>query len=272
MTDRVSEPLASGPSFYRPEGGGFVATGWTRGPWNDLHQHGGPPTALLGRSLEEHVAGADPPLQLVRVTFDFLRPVPLGLVSLHTEDARPGARVRLVAAVLRVDGEEVLRASGLFLRKTRLLLPELPGVGWAPPRPPASLSAMPSPFASAGESYIDAMELRVAEGIWGKGPKKVWMRPRLPLVAGEPLTPLSRVLLVADSGNGVSPVLDPREKIFVNPDLVVSLARLPEGEWVCLDASTAIEPVGIGLATTRLFDERGPFGVGAQSLFVADRA
>jgi hypothetical protein len=36
------------------------------------------------------------------------------------------------------------------------------------------------------------------------GPVRVWARPRMPLVEGEDNTPLTRVLLAADSGNGLS--------------------------------------------------------------------
>ena len=43
------------------------------------------------------------------------------------------------------------------------------------------------------------------------------------------------------------------------------LKRLPEGEWVGLDAVTYPEPHGIGLADTVLWDERGRLGRGARS-------
>ena len=49
------------------------------------------------------------------------------------------------------------------------------------------------------------------------------------------------------------------------------LHRLSQGEWVCLDAVTLPEPKGIGMADTRLLDERGPIGRAAQTLLVAER-
>lgn len=49
------------------------------------------------------------------------------------------------------------------------------------------------------------------------------------------------------------------------------LYRYPIGEWVCLDAKTSIDADGIGLADTALFDQSGPVGRSAQSLFVAAR-
>ena len=80
---------------------------------------------------------------------------------------------------------------------------------------------------------------------------------RVPLVEGEEPTPLVRVMAAADSGNGVSATLDWNEWLFINTDLTVHLHRMPEGEWVCLDAVTIPEPNGIGMADTRLSDERG---------------
>jgi hypothetical protein len=82
---------------------------------------------------------------------------------------------------------------------------------------------------------------------------------------------LQRVLALADSGNGVSSELDPREWWFINPELSVHLHREAEGEWVCLDAQTQVSEGGVGLATSVLSDARGPIGVGAQSLLVARR-
>lgn len=89
------------------------------------------------------------------------------------------------------------------------------------------------------------MEYRFLEGAFREpGPAKVWMRMRCPLVAGEEPSPLSRVLVAADSGNGVSATLDWRRYLFINVDLSVHLERMPEGEWVCLDAVTLPEPTG----------------------------
>jgi hypothetical protein len=102
------------------------------------------------------------------------------------------------------------------------------------------------------------------------GPATVWMRMRHPLVPGESPSPLSRVLIAADSGNGVSAALDFRTWRFINPDLTVYLLRYPAGEWVALEASTTVAD-GIGLADTTLHDEQGPIGRSAQALFVDRR-
>ena len=96
----------------------------------------------------------------------------------------------------------------------------------------------------------------------------MWFRLRVPVVGGEEPSPLQRVLVAADFGNGISSVLDYERFVFINPDLTIYLHRLPIGEWVCLEAVSRVEPQGIGLAESRLWDERGLIGRSLQSLLV----
>jgi hypothetical protein len=81
---------------------------------------------------------------------------------------------------------------------------------------------------------------------------------------------LCRVLIAADSGNGVSAVLDFHNWRFINPDLTVYLLRHPVGEWVALEAATTAAD-GVGLADTTLHDEQGPIGRSAQALLIDRR-
>jgi hypothetical protein len=116
------------------------------------------------------------------------------------------------------------------------------------------------------------MEYRFVHGDFAdRGPAVVWMRMRQPLVDREEPSPLARVLVAADSGNGVSATLDWGSYLFINVDLTVHVHRPLVGEWVCLDAITIPEPGGVGLADTALYDEQGPVGRAAQTLLVAER-
>ncbi len=63
----------------------------------------------------------------------------------------------------------------------------------------------------------------------------------------------------------------PLEYLFINTELSVHLFRLPVGEWLCLDAVSRIEPNGVGMAESILWDELGRIGRGNQSLLVAPR-
>jgi hypothetical protein len=183
---------------------------------------------------------------------------------------REGASVTVVEAVLTGDDDrEYMRAQAVCVRTAPGSAPAVTADGHIPG--PEALVTTPIPFGSE-IGYHTGMETRwVAGAFTTPGPATVWFRMRRPLVAGEPVDPLSRVLTAADSGNGVSSVLDLRGYLFINPELTVHLRRYPVGEWVCLDAVTTIDPDGIGLAETALHDAGGPIGRGAQSLFVRAR-
>ena len=93
----------------------------------------------------------------------------------------------------------------------------------------------------------------------------------MPLVAGEEPTPLQRTLVAADVGNGISAPLDYRRYVFINVELTVHLERMPEGEWVAVDATTLPRPSGIGTAESVLSDRVGRIGRAAQTLVVNQR-
>jgi hypothetical protein len=91
------------------------------------------------------------------------------------------------------------------------------------------------------------------------------------LVEGEEPSPLQRTMVIADVGNGISAVLDWRKYIFINVDLTVNLERLPEGEWICVDAVTRPRPNGIGSAESELSDRSGRIGRAIQTLLFSAR-
>lgn len=256
-------------SFFRKADDGFAATELTRGPWSPEHQHAGPPAALIGRAVEAALPD-DTPMQVARMTLEILRPVPIAELSVAVETIHAGRKLRLLDAELQSGGKTLIRARALAIRTADVPVPPAPDRG-EPPVPPDAAAAFQFPFFTGDAGYHTAMEVRIARGEFGRGPVAAWMRMRVPLVAGETPSPLQRVLTAADSGNGISLVLDVRRHSFVNPDLTVYLHRYPAGEWVCLDAVTTPQSHGIGLADTRLYDEQGPIGRGVQSLIIQER-
>jgi hypothetical protein len=256
-------------AFYVPEGGEFVSSELTRGPWDPGSQHAGPPAALIARELERTTPEG---WFIGRITFEVLRPVPIAPLRVQTEVLRPGKSVELLSAtLLDRSGEALVRALAWRLGERETALP----VGLPrSPAPPGPAEATEKPFFDTGwdVGYHTAMDYRFVSGSFRElGPATVWMRMRQPLVAGEEPTALQRVLAAADSGNGVSATLDLARYIFINVDLSVHLHRLPAGEWVCLDAITLPEPNGVGLADTALHDEGGPIGRALQTLLVRER-
>lgn len=256
------------PAFFIPDGDRFVATESTRGPWSRDYQHGGPPAALLTRALE-HLAGGG--VLLARLTFDFVRPVPIAPLTVRAEMLRAGAKVRRLQAVLTTaDGTPLVQASAVAMRMADVL-PATIGDGGPGPLPVERAAPFQFHFFPDPVGYHTAMETRIASGTWGEGPVVAWMRPRVALVEAEIASPLQRLLIAADSASGVAVVLEPAHHTFVNADLTVAVHRLPEGEWVCLDAATVAEAHGIGLTRARLWDARGAFGVSLQACLAERR-
>jgi Thioesterase-like superfamily len=256
-------------AFYVPDGAGFAATEHTRGPWSLQHQHAGPPAALMARALEQLLAGSG--MRLVRITVDLLSPVPIASLEVAASVVRAGRKVQRLEATVAAGGRPVCRASVLAIRVADVPLPPRPEAPLTPPPPPDVSEPIRLPFFVDAVGYHTAVETRVARGRWGHGPAAVWLRPRVVLVAGEALTPLQRVMVAADSGNGVAISLDPARFTFVNADLTVTIEREPEGDWVCLDAATRSHPNGSGLTETLLWDGRGVVGRGLQTLVIEPR-
>jgi hypothetical protein len=253
-------------AFYERDGDVFVPSELTRGPWDPGTQHAGPPAALLARAVEAEG------LQIGRITVEILRPVPLAPLAVTRRVVRPGRNVELVEAVLaEAEGaqRELARALAWRLRPQAGVAAGDPG---PPPRGPEAGRTVP--FFPTGQAvgFHTAMDIRFVEGAFTEpGPAVVWMRMRVPLVAGEPTSPLARVLVAADAGNGVSATLDYRRFVFINTELTVHLLREPDGDWVRLDAVTHVGAPGVGLAESALSDARGRIGRAAQTLLVRPR-
>lgn len=260
-------------AFYIADGETFTPTLWTRGPWSPDAQHAGPVAALAGRALE---LAAPSPLRVSSFRLEIFRPISAVLpMRIATEVVRDGAKVRYVTASVRSGDDEVARAAAWCLRARDGEAAEVNREAVPYPSPAQTevfdmAARWPgAPYFNKEEAYGTAMELRFVRGTFFEpGPAAAWMRPTIDLVEGEEISPLQRVLAAADSGNGISMQLDVTRSIFVNVDLHVALIAPPAGEWICLDARTRVDPAGIGLAESIIWDEARLIGRGAQCLFV----
>ncbi len=257
-------------AIYLPDGDDrFVPTELARGPWDPGAQHGGAPAALLARAIEQ--VESEQPMAVTRLTYELLRPVPLAPLDVRTRVIRPGRRVQLIEASLVAAEQEVCRVTALRIRSADVPAP--------PPREGANRPSGPQESADEvartdwGTSFAStAMEIRFAAGVFvDVGPAFAWFRLRVPLVAGEQPTPLQRLVAAGDFGNGIAAAVPWETHLFINPDLTLYVERLPEGEWVGLDAETRTAGAGTGVSESVLHDERGRVGRALQSLYVAER-
>ncbi len=257
----------STPPVFEGSDGRFVATEFGRGPWDPNALHGGAPAALLMRAFERLPAPEG--LSLARVTYELLRPVPVGPVEITAEISRSGRRVQLLEGSIFANGTEVVRARALRIHRADAgngALPDAP----PPPGPetgvPAKVNVPHRPMFA-----FDAIEIRFVAGAWGGGPSTAWFRLRSPIVAGETPSSLQRLAAAGDFGNGMSSVLSWDDFLYINADLTLYIEREPTGEWICLESLTRIARDGIGVAESVLYDERGRVGRAIQALLVAPR-
>lgn len=259
-------------AVFIPGGDGhFQATELARGPWDAEAQHGGAPAALLMAAFEALPAPED--LAISRVTYEFMRPIPLGGLEVRAEVIRPGRRVQLLEGVLfDPNGLELIRARALRIQPAAPEATEAP----APPRaggPQEGHRDSPRTLDDDLRAFgTDAMDIRFVAGAFrDPGPATAWFRLRVPLIAGRENSPLQRLAAAADFGNGIASVLPWDEWLFINPDLTLYIERAPSGEWICLDARTQIAQGGVGTAEGVLYDNTGRVGRATQALLVARR-
>ena len=263
----MSEPL------FQAHGQSSAPSAHTRGPWDARSQHGGAPAALLAREIERLEPGAA--MVVARITYEFLGAVPIEPLTVNAQVVRPGRRLQLVEAELCAGGRPVVRARAVRLRRADIDLPEIARAPAGLPDP-GPQTATPEPFpADTGDEGFSrtGLEIRWSSGSYAEpGPARAWFRFARRLVGDEPVSALQTTVAAADFGNGISRVLGFDSHLFVNTDLTVLLHRAPHGEWVMLDSVTVIDPIGAGTARSDLYDIAGAVGLGAQTLFVEERA
>lgn len=254
----------------------YSSSALTRGPWHPEHQHAGPPIALVCRAIEQ--AALEHGLtHIARLTANLLRPVTIGELAIGVAADYVGRNAGHFSARLLADGKEVARFTALALRECEVAFPDtLAGKLRHHPAPPTPLSPEQSPvasfpFAGLHVGYADLVETRIARGRFFNGPCAAWFRLRRPLLDAEDPSAYQRVAVAADSGNGISAMLDFATFLFVNSDLTINLLRRPRGEWICVDARTHLGPDGCGLTESALFDLDGLVGRATQSLLIRRR-
>jgi len=266
------------PVFLR-DGDRFLPTDSAGSPWGPKVLHGGPPAGLLARTIEH--ATPDPELQVARLTIDLLRPVPKAPLTTETRVVREGKRIAVLEASLLAEGVEVSRASALLLRRSDVALPThvLPPPRWVASHEGVPATSIGSVLTAEGKvppsrfgelkGFHTTVEVRRVAGEGGRG--TAWIRIPVPFVAGEETSPLVRLAATSDFGNALG-YIRPAESVgFINADISLHLHRLPEGEWICLEAQSCAQEYGLGLVESVVHDTHGPIGRVTQALIVNQR-
>ncbi len=254
------------PVSAQSNGETFVATQLTSGPWRPDAQHGGPPSALLGRALGRLL---DPGQFLARVSIELVKGVPLGKLCVQSSRERVSGRVWHGIAEMFHGDVLVARGRGLILLGGEVPEPEWRPLETAPVLPTTAPAVPPAWTQESAELcyHRDAVDHVFERGSFDiPGDAIDWVRLRYPLVDGEETTGTCRALAAADFGSGISAIYDYENFGLINADVDVSFLRPMVGEWVRLHATTRVGPQGTGLCVTELSDTDGYFATASQAL------
>jgi hypothetical protein len=123
-------------------------------------------------------------------------------------------------------------------------------------------SVWPGGFIASAEAYRLERE---------PGRAAYWVRPKVELIDGEPVSALARAAGLIDIANGMTVRASPDEVLFPNIDVTAHFFNQPTGDWLGFDTFVSFGSGGVGLTHSVLHDEDGPIGVLSQVLTVRPR-
>ena len=235
-----------------------------QGAWRAEEMHMAAVSGLLMHEVQAHETTAG--LRVGRLSYDILGTLWSGELEVVTRTIRPGRTIELVESVLHARGRAVLA-----LRAWLLSASDTAAVAQLPDEalPPRTESVQDGALSGWDGGYIASLSgVTVAGHAAGHG--RVWLTTDVDMVAGETTTDLVRLIGLTDAANGIAPALPARPGgwFFPNVDLQIHLFRQPSGSWLGLAGQVTVGPDGVGLTSTVLHDDDGPFAHVEQTLTV----
>jgi len=254
----MSEPQ---PYYTALSGARFESTVHAQGAWNPHEQHMAPVSGILTHCLEAFQPRTE--LRMARIGFDILGQIPGGEFEVVTSMLRPGRTIELVQAELIAAGRTAVRATAWRLQRSDTR--SVAAVEDAP-MPARDGASEPVPLTDWPGGYVRSIDVYPVSG-HRAGRGSVWLRTPHPLIADAPFSEFAALIGLVDTTNGVAVRVPPgSEYAFPNVDLQIHLYREPAGRWLGLQNSVSFGSDGIGLTSSVLHDESGPFGRAEQIL------
>lgn len=254
---------APADAYFHGTDTGFLPTGAAASPWENDKLSGVAMGGLLAHVIATQVDA--PGMNVARLTIDILGTAPRAETATRLRITREGRRLKMVEAEIGPEGRVAARATAIFVRDAAT-----PAVSSAAGYPPPD--RFPPTAASSRPALVNASERRIVYGNpRDPGPGAMWFRTKIPLVAGEPLSPLVRAAMLGDMGSAIGSSLSVRDFTFANTDIALQFLRMPQGEWQLIDAVTESAGNGHAFVTSSFHDSAGLYARGHQLLFVDPR-
>lgn len=256
--------MDSAAYFERLDSRTFRPTEHASGAWNATEQHISPALGLMVHCIElDQTARRDDDLRLGRLSCDIYGTVPMESFKITVDVLRPGRTIELVRASMTHGGRTIVEARAWYLRQMNSS--DIAGQHFEtlPPReemPAFDLTTVwPGGLIASAEMHSTDRE---------PGYSRSWIKPRVPLLADEKVSPVAAAAGLLDIANGIAVRSDAASVMFANIDLTAHFFRHPTTRWLGFDTRVAFGPDGVGETHTVLHDEAGPIGTVAQCLTV----
>lgn len=222
--------------------------------WAPTHLGGLAICGLLARQLENHSPGTN--FVPARLTVDMFRPVATEPVSVSSQLRRAGNRITIADAWVVQSDDVRARATVAYLAQSSEPLGDV----WH------AYHYLPIPVPTKVPPGGSALLFKCGQRDWtadvtanqNAERKSIWLNLP-PLVEGEPISRFQRAAILGDLTNlicnwgshGVG---------YINTDMTLALARLPEGAELGLHAQDQLTADGIATGTATLYDRKGACG------------
>ena len=260
-------------SLFIVENNHYVPTEHAASPWGPVTIHGGASAGLMTALMEEQFQ-ADR-MQLVRLTVDLFRPVPMAPLEPRGRIIRDGKRIKLLEMSLFHEGLEICRSHGLVVEKQDVVLPAAAQLPSSPPQAIVEAFSQPEVIGVNAINTTPGVEfppglhtlipLKPVSLHLGEGKGCSWVRLPLNVREGIANSPLVNVATLADFANGFAQLYLNAGQGFINADLTLNLHRMPVDDWIAIDARTLAQSHGIAMVETVLYDQQGVIGRVSQS-------
>lgn len=262
--------------FFNKEGDVFSPQSAAGSPWSETMQHGGPVNAIITLSIEAVAEKVG--MQVVRLTMDILKPVPMKSVQVKSHFIRRGGKMAVVDTFLTVTGSDEPVASGraVLLKATpgrKAMVdtsgscPESKGSLLREPWLPAEMTAqLPPGLHHLIQFYPSTKKERPA----------CWVNCVTDMLQDRAMTPLEHCATTADMTTVLATRMcatqlgslsfDVAE--IMNTNTSIHFTRPPVGEWFAYTDHFIQVSGSYGVAECVIYDEQGCIGRVAQNLIV----
>jgi hypothetical protein len=215
-------------------------------------------SGLVGYAAEQAAGDAD--FVGTRLSVDMIRMALMGELTTSTSLLREGRRLRLVDVTVEQNGRSVAYGRAVFAKRSAEPDGKVRSEPVTMPVPPSD-EDWPSMGGGLAYSTPDTPPTHDFD-IWKdtSQPKLVWFNLPIEMVEGEPTSPFVRASRVADVANPLTN-WGTKGLQYVNSDVTMQLARLPESTAIGLAARDRQSEGGVSVGVATMYDRRGPIGL-----------